>query len=334
MHTAARRWETSCEQAGRLSYPLPRGSRPRKSGLPHRASQYGPVPGSVGKTAGSLLVSTHSWTVTTDAGDRPRKLLVHRGMEFSAQLLGIAIAPWPDPELPPTVFEEDIEPDAIVMRPALWETIEDEASTEFASNSNQPAATDAMNRRLYGIPVMVTNSATAGEAIVGDFQGSARIFRTGSASVTVHDSQPRDVAGTDYADYRLNQLVFRGDARRGCRLAPGRLPPREQPELMHRVGGHKRVGVLERPLTHLLRVAHSSMAPPLLPTRRGSDGCSCGVRPSDVRTASRVPQQRIDPSRVSRKRPIRRCRTRGLAEIARWWLAAVFRPRNLCPRVG
>jgi HK97 family phage major capsid protein len=109
--------------------------------------------------------------------------------------------------------EEDIEPDAIVMTPANWATIEDEASTEFASNSNQPAATDAMNRRLYGIPVMVTNSATAGEAIVGDFRGSARIFRTGSASVTVHDSQPRDVAGTDYADYRLNQLVFRAEMR-------------------------------------------------------------------------------------------------------------------------
>ena len=47
----------------------------------------------------------------------------------------------------------------------------------------------------------------------GDFRGSARIFRTGSASVTIHDSQPRDVAGTDYADYRLNQLVLRADMR-------------------------------------------------------------------------------------------------------------------------
>jgi HK97 family phage major capsid protein len=109
--------------------------------------------------------------------------------------------------------EDDIEPDAIVMTPADWETIEDEASNEFASNSNQPAATDAMNRRLYGIPVMVTNSAAAGEAIVGDFRGSARIFRTGSAAVTVHDSQPRNVSGTDYADYRLNQLVFRAEMR-------------------------------------------------------------------------------------------------------------------------
>jgi hypothetical protein len=47
----------------------------------------------------------------------------------------------------------------------------------------------------------------------GHLRGSARIFRTGSASVTIHDSQPRDVAGTDYADYRLNQLVFRAEMR-------------------------------------------------------------------------------------------------------------------------
>ncbi len=109
--------------------------------------------------------------------------------------------------------EEDIEPTAIVMRPSLWATIEAEATTTFASNDNAPAATEALNRRLYGIPVVVTNSAAAGEAIVGDFAGSARVFRTGSASVTIHDSQPRVVGGADYADYRLNQLVLRAEMR-------------------------------------------------------------------------------------------------------------------------
>lgn len=59
----------------------------------------------------------------------------------------------------------------------------------------------------------MTNSATAGEALIGDFRGSARIFRTGGASITIHDSQPRDVSGTDYADYRLNQLVLRAEMR-------------------------------------------------------------------------------------------------------------------------
>lgn len=109
--------------------------------------------------------------------------------------------------------ELDLEPDAIVMTPADWATIEDEATTTFASNDNTPAATDALTRRLYGIPVVVTNSATAGQAIVGDFRESARVYRTGSASITVHDSQPRDSGGTLYADYRLNQLVLRAEMR-------------------------------------------------------------------------------------------------------------------------
>lgn len=109
--------------------------------------------------------------------------------------------------------EADIEPTGIVMTPADWETIEDEATTTFASNDNAPAATEALQRRLYGVPVVVTNSATAGQAIVGDFRESARIYRTGNASITVHDSQPRDVTGTLYADYRLNQLVLRAEMR-------------------------------------------------------------------------------------------------------------------------
>ena len=41
----------------------------------------------------------------------------------------------------------------------------------------------------------------------------ARIFRTGSASVTIHDSQPRTVSAVQYADYRLNQLVLRAEMR-------------------------------------------------------------------------------------------------------------------------
>ena len=107
-------------------------------------------------------------------------------------------------------------------------------TTTFASNDNAPAATDALNRRLYGNPVVVTNSANASEAIIGDFRGSARIFHTGSASVTIHDSQPRDVSGTDYADYRLNQLVLRAEMRAEVAIwRAGRLPRREHRELMN-----------------------------------------------------------------------------------------------------
>ena len=47
----------------------------------------------------------------------------------------------------------------------------------------------------------------------GGLWGGLEPSRTGSASITVHDSQPRDVSGTDYADYRLNQLVLRAEMR-------------------------------------------------------------------------------------------------------------------------
>ncbi len=112
-----------------------------------------------------------------------------------------------------TLQAADLDPTAIVVNPTDWQSIEASAATQFASNDNFPAATEAMQRKLYGLSVVVTNSTAAGKAIVGDFRGSARIFRTGSASITLHDSQPRDVSGTTYADYRLNQIVIRCEMR-------------------------------------------------------------------------------------------------------------------------
>ncbi len=112
-----------------------------------------------------------------------------------------------------TLQAADLEPTAIVVNPTDWQAIESSAATQFASNDNFPAATEAMQRKLYGLSVVVTNSTAAGKALVGDFRRSARIFRTGSASITLHDSQPRDVLGTMYADYRLNQIVIRCEMR-------------------------------------------------------------------------------------------------------------------------
>jgi len=112
-----------------------------------------------------------------------------------------------------TLQAADLEPTAIVVNPTDWQAIESSAATLCASNDNFPAATEAMQRKLYGLSVVVTNSTAAGKALVGDFRGSARIYRTGSASITLHDSQPRDVSGTMYADYRLNQIVIRCEMR-------------------------------------------------------------------------------------------------------------------------
>gem|GEM_PF-3852100 len=112
-----------------------------------------------------------------------------------------------------TLQAADLEPTAIVVNPTDWQSIEAAAATQFASNDGFATPNEAMQRKLYGLSVVVTNSTAAGKALVGDFGGSARIFRTGSASITLHDSQPRDVAGTLYADYRLNQIVIRCEMR-------------------------------------------------------------------------------------------------------------------------
>jgi hypothetical protein len=107
----------------------------------------------------------------------------------------------------------DLSPSAIVLNPSDWETVETEANTTFAAGNDREAATDAMARRLFSVSVMVTNSIAAGQALIGDFRGSARVYRTGTASITLHDSQPREVNGNTYADYRLNQIVARAEMR-------------------------------------------------------------------------------------------------------------------------
>ena len=71
---------------------------------------------------------------------------------------------------------------------------------------------DATRRSLYGVQVVVSTTLHSA-IIVGDWSGSARLYRTGQAMLSLHDSQPRDVGGTTYADYQLNQVVARCELR-------------------------------------------------------------------------------------------------------------------------
>ena len=77
-----------------------------------------------------------------------------------------------------------------------------------------------MARRLYGVPVAVTNSIDVGSSLVGAFRDSERIYRTGAASITIHDSAPRTVGEATVADYAVNQLVLRAEMR--AEVAPWR----------------------------------------------------------------------------------------------------------------
>jgi len=115
-----------------------------------------------------------------------------------------------------TLQAADLEPTAIVVNPTDWQAIESSAATQCASNDNFPAATEAMQRKLYGLSVVVTNSTAAGKALVGDFRGSARIYRTHRQRVD-HAAR-QSAAGRERDDVRRLSLESdRDQVRDACR---------------------------------------------------------------------------------------------------------------------
>ena len=108
--------------------------------------------------------------------------------------------------------ELNMAPTAVVLAPADWEDVEAEAVHAYAANANL-SPNEALQSRLYGLPVQVSNSITTGTAIVGDFLGSAQLYRTGGASITVHDSQPRTVGEATVAAFMTNEVTFRAEMR-------------------------------------------------------------------------------------------------------------------------
>jgi hypothetical protein len=108
---------------------------------------------------------------------------------------------------------EDLVPDTIVMNPYDWMSVENAAMAAYAEGTSATSLNDLYAHRLFGVPVMVTNSIAEGQCIVGDFAGSAAVYHTGGTLITIHDSAPREVDGVTVADYALNQLVFRAETR-------------------------------------------------------------------------------------------------------------------------
>lgn len=83
-----------------------------------------------------------------------------------------------------TVF---VQPSGIVMNPANWMTVQltkNAAGNYLGSGPwTSPQAT-----QLWGLPVAVTPSIVANSALVGDFRGSAQIFRKGGLRVEASNS--------------------------------------------------------------------------------------------------------------------------------------------------
>ena len=107
--------------------------------------------------------------------------------------------------------ELDLPPTGIVMSPASWASIEGEIETSFSANPLL-SPLDATRQSLYGVAVQLS-TAFHTAILIGDFRGSAHLYRTGGARIDVHDSAPRTVGELTVPDYRLNQLVFRAELR-------------------------------------------------------------------------------------------------------------------------
>ena len=106
----------------------------------------------------------------------------------------------------------DLAATAIVLCPDDWEVVENQTATAFVGTS-MSQANDAFDRRLYGVPVVVTNALSAGEGIVGDFAGSAMLYRTDQVLIDASDASPRAQDAAYVADFARNQVVFRAEMR-------------------------------------------------------------------------------------------------------------------------
>jgi HK97 family phage major capsid protein len=106
----------------------------------------------------------------------------------------------------------DLAPSAIVLNPVDWQAVESEITTTFVSDATE--VTDVFARRLYGLPVVVTNSMYEGTAIVGQFGPiSGTIFVTGGVRIDVSDSFTRELDGEQVTGFQTNEVVVRAERR-------------------------------------------------------------------------------------------------------------------------
>lgn len=115
-----------------------------------------------------------------------------------------------------TLEELDVTPTHFAFAPATWAAIEQEAAADFAA---LPAMSplDSIRRSLHGIPVVVSNALPAETGILGDFTGSALLYRTGPIRVDWSENLYRSAAdmgdGNPGTDFERNMLAFRAEMR-------------------------------------------------------------------------------------------------------------------------
>lgn len=109
----------------------------------------------------------------------------------------------------------NLTPDGFVLNPADWERVELVADTAGQFVAGAPAnqagpPIDPVARRLWGIPVLVSNAVTAGVGVLADFAGSTRLWIREEARI--------DWSENVASDYISNLLRFRCEMRAGFGL--------------------------------------------------------------------------------------------------------------------
>jgi HK97 family phage major capsid protein len=117
-----------------------------------------------------------------------------------------------------TVLQKiEIVPDGWAINPTDWEAIELATIDLFASNSALMAPTGIMERMLWSIPVMVTNSIPVGTALLGSFATSAILYETGGIAIDWSENgfDPTADGGDGASDFERNAIRFRAEGRWG-----------------------------------------------------------------------------------------------------------------------
>lgn len=81
-----------------------------------------------------------------------------------------------------------LEPDAIVVNPQVWQTIQLSKATGTGNYFAGGPFLDTVNQTLWGKKVVVTAAAATGTAIVGAFAQGGQIFRKGGLTVEASNS--------------------------------------------------------------------------------------------------------------------------------------------------
>jgi HK97 family phage major capsid protein len=107
----------------------------------------------------------------------------------------------------------ELVPTGFVMNPASWEKCELLASSTFAAqgNENVPSPIGAMERSLWGVPVVVSTAVAANVAILGAWDTSSILFVTQDA--TVDWSEASYEVATTSTDFQRNMVRFRAEGR-------------------------------------------------------------------------------------------------------------------------